>query len=217
MKTQTFALVRSFLGLLLGGLALVSTGFAASAPATPPPAEPPKTVAYRISPSDVLSVSVIGEADLNAGNKRVDATGNINLAHVQDVRVAGLTVPEAQAAVENAYREARILRNPQVSINIEVYSPREVNISGMVKQPGKYPLPPETVMTLKDLVLKAGGFSDTANGSKVRVSRPLPDGTSKLIIKDIDSVIRSKDTKASTDGSFPLEPGDTVYVPEKMI
>jgi len=218
MKSSLAHLLRASLGLLFAGLALSPSVLAATAPVPQPNAgETPKAIAYRISPSDKLSISVIGETDLNAGNKRVDANGNINLALVNDVRVGGLTVAEAQLAVENAYRDGRILRNPQVSINIEEYSPREVNISGMVKTPGKYPLPPEAILTLKDLVLKAGGFSDTANGSKVRVSRPNPDGTSRLFIKDIDSVIRSKDTKTSTDGSFPLEPGDTVYVPEKII
>ena len=204
-------LFRVTLGLLLGGAALVSALPAAG------PAEPPKTVAYRIAPSDKLSISIIGESDLNAGNKRVDASGNINLALVNDVRVAGLTVAEAQVAVENAYKNGRILRNPQVSINIEEYSPREVSISGMIKIPGKYPLPPETVLTLKDLVLRAGGFQDTANGSKVRVIRTRTDATTKIFIKDIDSVIRAKDTKNSADGSFVLEPGDLVYVPEKII
>ena len=213
------ATLRRFLratgGLLLGAAALLAQG-AAKSPA-PDPAEPPKTIAYRIAPSDKLSLAIIGEADLNAGHKRVDAGGNINLALVNDVRVAGLTVAEAQAAVENAYRAGRILRNPQVSINIEEYSPREVSISGMIKIPGKYPLPPELVLTLKDLVLRAGGFTDTANGSKVRVIRTHPNGTTKIFIKDIDSVIRAKDTRNSADGAFVLEPGDLVYVTERII
>ena len=209
--------LRTTLGLLLGGAALVAQLSAATSPSAPAPADPPKTIAYRIAPSDKLSISIIGESDLNAGNKRVDANGNINLALVNDVHVAGLTVPEAQAAVENAYKDGRILRNPQVSINIEEYSPREVSISGMIKVPGKYPLPPETVLTLKDLVLRAGGFQDTANGSKVRVIRTNPNGTTKIFIKDIDSVIRAKDTKNSADGAFVLEPGDLVYVTEKII
>jgi polysaccharide export outer membrane protein len=87
----------------------------------------------------------------------------------------------------------------------------------MIKIPGKYPLPPETVLTLKDLVLRAGGFTDTANGSKVRVIRTNANGTTKIFIKDIDSVIRAKDTKNSADGAFVLEPGDLVYVTERII
>jgi len=217
MKTNLRLLVfRQALGLLLAGLVVVSRVSAAeSAPVAP--AEAPKAMAYRIAPSDKVSISIIGEIEYNAANKRVDANGNVNLALIGEVHIAGLTVVAAQTAIENAYKDGRIFRNPQVSLNIEDYSPREVSISGMVKIPAKYPLPPETVLTLKDLVLRAGGFTDTANGKKVRVSRPLPDGTSKIYIKDIDSVIRGKDTKNSTDGSFVLEPGDVVYVDEKMI
>ena len=177
----------------------------------------PKTVAYHIASSDLLSVSVIGEQELNAGNKRVDSAGNVNLALVGEVHVGGLTVPEAQAAVETAYKDNRILRNPQVAINIEFYSPREVSIGGMIKTPGKYPLLPEAVLTLKDLVLRAGGFTDTANGRKVRVSRTLPDGSVKIFVKDIDSAIRIHPTSSSADGSFVLEPGDVVYVDENII
>jgi len=209
-----FRLLLALLSVAVASLPSVST--AANPPASSL-AEQPKAVAYRISPTDILSIAVIGEPDLNVASKRVDASGNVNLAHVQDVHLAGLTVAEAQTAIENAYKDARILRNPQVSLNIDVYAPREVSISGMVKQAGKYSLPPETITTLKDIVLRAGGFTDTANGSKVRVSRPNPDGTTKIIVKDIDSVIRGKDTKNSVDGSFPLEPGDVIYVPEKMI
>lgn len=214
MNSNRSSKLRLLLSLLFVTCAFVRSVSAAVAPA---PAEPPKAVAYRISPTDKLSIAVIGEPDLNVASKRVDASGKVNLAHVQDVHLAGLTVTEAQTAIENAYKDARILRNPQVSINIEEYAPREVSISGMVKQAGKYSLPPETITTLKDIVLRAGGFQDTANGSKVRVRRTKPDGTTEIYVKDIDSVIRGKDTKNSTDGAFPLEPGDLIYVPEKII
>lgn len=213
---NTSHLIRSAAAPVLCALVLVTSSFAQSAPPAQVVAEQPKAVAYRIAPADKLSIAIIGESDLNAGNKRVDAAGNINLALVNDVHVAGLTVAEAQKAVENSYKENRILRNPQVSINIEEYSPREVNISGMVKNTGKYPLAPETVMTLANLVLRAGGFSDTANGSKVRVSRTGPDGVTKVYVKDIQDLILGKKT-SNTDGSFVLEPGDIIYVPEKII
>jgi polysaccharide export outer membrane protein len=216
MSTWFFTKRSPLLAAILLFFAALSTCRSAAAVGATP-TELPKTVAYRISPADKLSIAVIGEPELNVANKRVDSAGNVNLAHVQDVRVAGLTVAEAQTAVENAYKDARILRNPQVSINIEEYSPREVSISGMIKQPGKYSLPPETILTLKDIVLRAGGFQDTANGSKVRVSRTNPDGTTRIFVKDIDSVIRSRESKNSADGAFPLEPGDLIYVPEKII
>ena len=217
MKKIFSITLRGVLKILFVSLALDTQTRGENAPSAPVRPEAPKAVAYRIASSDKLSIAVIGEPELNAANKRVDASGNINLALVLDVRVAGLTVSEAQTAVENAYKDGRILRNPQVSINIEEYSPREVSISGMIKVPGKYPLAPETVMTLKDLVLRAGGFTDTASGTKVKITRTSSDGTAKIYIKDIDSLLRGRQASNSTDGAFPLEPGDLVYVPEKII
>jgi protein involved in polysaccharide export with SLBB domain len=214
MKIIAFPSLRAAVALVLCGLVSAAT-LSAQAPAAQPN-EAPKAVSYRISPADKLTIAVIGETDLNAANKRVDANGNINLALINDVHVAGLTVAEAQKAIETAYIENRMLRRPQVSINIEEYSPREVNISGMVKNPGKYPLAPETPMTLKDLVLRAGGFQDTANGQKVRITRNGPDGRPVVMVKDIDALIRAKPS-ANNDGALVLEPGDIVYVPEKII
>ena len=195
---------------------LVTIAHAQSSPATP--TEVKKNVAYRLARTDKLTVTIIGETDpgLNASGKRVDINGNINLGLVQDVHVAGLTVPEAQAAIENAYKDGRYLRNPQVTITIEEYAPRTVSVNGLVKYPGTIAMPPETAMTLKELINKAGGLSETANGKNVRISRKLPDGTTKVFTKNVADVIYAKDTATSSDGNFEIEPDDTVYVPEKM-
>ena len=176
-----------------------------------------KAIVYRISRTDKISIVVVGEGDLNVGGKRVDAAGNVNLNIVGMVKIAGLSVNDAQKAIEDAYRDGRILRNPQVTINIEEYAPRTVSVSGMVKQPGTVNLPPESTMTMKELILKAAGFSETANGSKVRVSRVLPDGTTKIYTLNVEGILKGKDPGKSADNNFVLEPDDIVYVPEKII
>jgi polysaccharide biosynthesis/export protein len=212
--------VRSLCCLLfLAGLMAGRAGFATVAQAqtasTTPVVEEAKTVAYRLSRTDKISIAIIGEPDLNAANKRIDVNGNVNLALVQEVHIAGLTVTEAQAAIENAYRDGRILRNPQVTINIEEYAPRLVTVSGLVKFPGTINLPPETVMTLKDLLNKVQ-LAETANAKAVRISRPLPDGTTQIFTKNVDGILHARDSGKSADGDFVIEPGDTVVVPEKM-
>jgi polysaccharide export outer membrane protein len=175
-----------------------------------------KAIVYKICRTDKISITIVGEPDLNVGGKRVDANGNVGLAHVGEVKIAGLSVSQAQTAIENAYRDGRILRNPQVTINIEDYAPRTVSVSGMVKQPGTINLPPESIMTIKELILKAGSFSETANGAKVRVSRVLPDGTTKIFTLNVEAMLKGKESK-SADTGFVLEPDDIVYVPEKII
>ncbi len=214
MKTFTFPLLRATFALwALAGVVRLA---AQTAPAIQD-ADEKKAIVYKISRTDVISIVVVGENDLNAGGKKVDANGNVNLSLVGEVRIAGLSVSQAQTAIENAYRDGRILRNPQVTINIEQYAPRTVSISGMVRNPGTVNLPPETTMTIKELVLKAGGFTETANGNKVKVTRTLPDGTMKITILNVDAILKGKSTGKSADNNFVLEPDDIVYVPENII
>jgi polysaccharide biosynthesis/export protein len=177
-----------------------------------------KIIPYRLARGDRLSVAIFGEANLTAGGKRVEARGTIPLALVGDVRVVGLTISEAQTAIENAYRDGRILRYPQVTITMEEYARRVVSVFGKIKMPGTIELPPEQQMTIKELILKQGGFEDTARGTAVKVTRTLPDGTTKVFVLDVQSAILGKDRAASsTDASFVLEPDDVIYVPEKII
>jgi polysaccharide biosynthesis/export protein len=175
-------------------------------------------IPYRITRNDRLAISVYNEPDLTTGNHRVEARGTINLQLVGDVRVVGMTVAEAGDAVAKAYREGRYLRNPQVTVTIEEYSPRAVNVIGKVKFPARVELPPEQQWTVKEVIMKCGGFDDTAKGTAVRLTRTMPDGTPKTFILDVQSAILGKDRAAnSADASFPVEPDDVIYVPEKLI
>lgn len=184
--------------------------------ADPKPAPAPAVLSYKITLTDLLRVDIYLEDDLRTLS-RVDAKGRINLPLVGEVAVAGLTVSEAQKAVENAYRDGRFLRAPQVTINVEAYAAREVSIQGQVRSPGRYPLPIETSMTVLELVTKAGGFTDTARGTAVTVTRVLPDGKKQVFTLDVDSLIKGKSGASTADNSLLLEPGDIVFVPERII
>ena len=190
------------------------TAVAADAPAL---VEQPKATAYRIQPTDMLNISFSGEPDLNVA-KKVDSNGNLSLQLLStDVHVASLTQKEAQAAIETAYKEGRILRNPQVFVTVEWYAPREITVGGYVKSPGKVQILPETVLTLKEAIIKCGNLSDTANGRKVTVTRTLPDGTSQIFEKDVENALLGKKGANLADANFVLEPGDYVYVKERVI
>jgi polysaccharide export outer membrane protein len=143
--------------------------------------------------------------------------GTINLPLLGSVKVVGLSIAEAQATVETAYRDGRYLRNPQVTITVEVYAPREVSIQGQIKSPGRYVLPIEQTMTVIELVTKANGFTDTAKGTAVNITRINPDGTKQVFTVDVESLIKGKNKAKASDDAFVLLPGDIVYVPERLI
>jgi polysaccharide export outer membrane protein len=182
------------------------------------PAAPGRSMAYRIRATDKLSIRVFQEDDLSIIS-RVDSKGTVNLPLVGEVRVSGQTLSDAERTIEAAYKDGRYLRNPEVTVAVEEYAPREVSINGQVKNPGRFPLPVESSMTVLDLVTKAGGFTDTAQGTEVRVTRILPDGSTRVITLDVESLIKGKgNTKNNEENSaLLLEPDDIVYVPERII
>jgi polysaccharide biosynthesis/export protein len=179
------------------------------------PADRP-ILSYKISLTDLLRIDIYQEDDLRTMS-RVDAKGKVNLPLVGEVNVVGLTISEAQKAVENAYRDGRYLRSPQVTINVEAYAAREVSIQGQIRSPGRYPLPIETSMTVLELVTRAGGFTDTAKGTAVNVTRITPDGKKQVFTIDVDSLLKGKSGANINDNSLMLEPGDIVFVPERLI
>ncbi|MGA2445561.1 MAG: polysaccharide biosynthesis/export family protein [Opitutaceae bacterium] len=171
---------------------------------------------YKLTNTDRLRIMVYGEPDLNAIS-RIDARGNVNLYLIGDVHVAGCTVNEAQKIIESAYRDGRFLRNPQVTISVEDYAPRTVTVDGQVKNPGPISLPTESTLTVYQAIIHAGGFTDIAKGSSVSVTRLLPDGTKKVFTVDVDRLIKGKDRNKADDDTLLLEPGDIIYVPERLI
>jgi polysaccharide biosynthesis/export protein len=196
--------------LFVLALALGSTAFAQVNPA-----DAKKAYIHRLQLADRVRVAVYQEDDLTT-LARIDARGMVNLPLVQEISIGGMTIVEAQQTIEKAYREGRFLRAPQVTVSVEEYAPREVSISGQIRNAGRYPLPNESSYTIVELVTKAGGISDIGKGNAVTITRFLPDGTKKVFTVDVDSLIKGKkDSKA--DDNILLLPGDNVYVPERLI
>lgn len=178
-----------------------------------------KYVPYKITRGDVVSVEVLasGEREFAAAQKRVEGTGTINLPYIQEIRLAGLTIAEAQELIAKSYREGRYIRNPVVAVTIETYAPRVVRISGKVNSQASFEIPPDTEMTIMDLIFKANGFAETAKGTEVRVTRIMPDGKIRVFTLDVESAMKGKVKNPSGDAAFVLEPDDVVYVPERII
>jgi polysaccharide export outer membrane protein len=175
-----------------------------------------KALLYTIAITDSLRVSVFGEDELSRVS-RVDANGKVNLPLIGEVKVFGLTLRDAELLIANAYRDGRYLRNPQVTINVEIYAIREISVQGQVKSPQRVVLPAESTMSVLEAVTKAGGFTDTAKGTEVRVTRIDAEGKVKTFIVDVDSLIKGKHKAKSEDDSLLLLPGDIIYVPERII
>jgi polysaccharide export outer membrane protein len=179
--------------------------------------EAKKNFLHRLQIADRIRVGVYQEDDLTT-MARIDARGHVNLPLVGEVAIGNMTIIEAQEVIQRAYREGRYLRNPQVTISMEEYATREVSIQGQIRNPGRFSLPNESTYTLVELVTKAGGITDIGKGTAVTVTRVLADGSKKVFTIDVESLIRGKKgSSKDSDNVFLLEPGDIVYVPERLI
>ncbi len=175
-----------------------------------------KNYVHTLALTDRVRVAIYQEEDLTT-IARIDARGRINLPLVGEVAVGGLTVVAAQDAIQASYTDGRFLRHPQVTLSVEEYAPREVSIQGQIRNPGRYSLPIESTFTVVELVTKAGGISDVGKGTQVSVSRVLSDGTKQVFTVDVDNVIKGKKGDKIDDNTLLLQPGDIVYVPERLI
>jgi polysaccharide export outer membrane protein len=205
--------------LLAALLACVALGLSAQA-ADAPAAAPRKSskILYTLTTTDRIRLSVVGEGPDMEASQRIDGHGNVNLTYVGEIHIAGLTVDQAQEAVEKAYIDGEYLKHPQVTISVEEYAPRSVSISGAVKNPGRYELPNEATMSVVELVTKAGGFTDIGKGSAVRITRVGgASGEKSVQTVDVQGIITGKSSVKPDDDSLLLQPGDIVYVPEKII
>ena len=155
----------------------------------------------RLGNGDLVEVGVYNVPEL-ASKTRVDSNGDLYLPLIDYVHVAGLTLDEAQRAVEKKLDEGGFVKSPHVSIFIDEYASQGVSILGEVVKPGVYPeLGKEQLL---DLISSAGGLTDKA-GHIVTVTHR--DQNDKPITVEL-----SKNLADTPESNIVLSPGDTVVV-----
>jgi hypothetical protein len=73
-------------------------------------------------------------------------------------------------------------------------------------------IPPDETLTVSKVILRAGGFGDFANRKKVKILRTVGNTT---VSKIVNCVLVFK--KGRVDLDLPVEPGDTIVVPARLI
>jgi len=165
---------------------------------------------YILKPSDVISVSVYQEGDLNK-TVRIEGDGSVALALIGKVKVAGMTVAEAQSLITDLYNRD-FLVNPQVSVLVTSFSPKIVHILGSVNGPGKVRIPPDRDLTLTEAISSVGGVSRIGNPKAITIKRVDSDGRSRQMEVNFSRIVTDPDSR-----DIVLQEGDTVWVPERII
>lgn len=170
---------------------------------------------YRLSERDLIHFSVFNEPELEVV-QRIDGTGHIRIPLAGSLKVAGLTVAEAEQAAERAFVEERILRYPLVMITISEYSPKEVAVFGAVARPGKLRFPPEIErMSIVEAISEVGGFTPVAKSDAVRITRESAGNDLQTINVDVSRIIQGREDGRDSDTVY-VYPGDLIWIPERL-
>ncbi|MBN3765039.1 sugar ABC transporter substrate-binding protein [Burkholderia sp. Ac-20365] len=139
---------------------------------------------YTLGRGDVLQITVwdhpeLAQAQIPTGQTTtrpadpipgfvIDQDGNLDFPYVGQIRAEGLKPEQVQRLLASAL--SRVFVKPQVTVRVASFRARQVYIDGEVHAPGTLPVN-DIPMTLYDAVNRAGGFSSTADQSRIVLVR----------------------------------------------
>lgn len=156
---------------------------------------------YQLSGGDRLTIRFSSKTlESREFARTVDAQGNLSLLDAGTLNVRGMTLEQAQIAIQSRLR--RFYRGAEVTLNLSELRTITVTVTGEAFLPGSYTVP--AVATAFNVLDAAGG--------------PTRDGSLRSIeVQRMGKVIGTLDVyKLMTTGSqqdIPLQTGDQIYIP----
>ncbi|NLH49539.1 MAG: hypothetical protein GX444_13210 [Myxococcales bacterium] len=117
-----------------------------------------RRVDYLLGAEDVVRITVWNRVDLSK-ETRIRPDGTLFMPLVGNVKAEGLTITQLQESLRQQL--GRVLRDPQVDVEIKEYGSKVYYVFGQAIKPGVYPVRATT--TLLEGVATAGGPADKAN------------------------------------------------------
>lgn len=200
---------------IAGSLGLIATGVRAESgsQADSSSKSQPTRGDYVLQPQDVIKVQVFQEEDINKQGDGLSLSqdSTVTLPLIGTVSLKDKTVRQAEEMIRALYDRDYIV-NPQVSVTVVKYADRSVNVVGSVTNQGRIQFPQERGLSIVDAISLAGGQTRLADLKHVRLTRANSNGDTESTTIDVDAMMK----KGGTD-AVPLQPGDVVFVPERIL
>ncbi|MFP5042065.1 polysaccharide biosynthesis/export family protein [Parasediminibacterium sp. JCM 36343] len=168
---------------------------------------------YIIEPGDILSIKISTLNKLyakdflfdnteigNAGGYVLDEDGYVKLPQLDKIKLSGLTIPNAEAAIENKLKE--YVKDPVAQVRLQNF---KVHVLGEVSKPGTIRVS-DGKINLIEAISQSGDLTIFAKRDNILVVRTNKDSTKQFGRVDI--------TKRNFFESpfYNLKQGDVVYV-----
>ena len=161
-----------------------------------------------IQPGRAITITITGvpteEKPRVDGSYPVSDSGMINMPHIGQIKAGGLKADELSRVLQAAYKSRQIYTNPTIQVmttDLQTIDKLMVHVGGQVRRPG--PTGYTQGLTLYQAVQAAGGATEFGSMKRVKLFR---NGKQRQI-----------DLTQAASMSIPLEPNDTIEVPQKTI
>ncbi len=180
-----------------------------------PPAASP-TIGYLLGPDDQISIRILQAPELIDKPVRIDTNGYIDLPYIGRFKAAGNT-PETLKQ-ELTLKFKTIVRDPELSVNIDEFRSQPVSVIGAVNTPGVVQI--RGRKTLLEVLSMAGGLR-ADSGSKITLTRQQEYGSFGLRGEASDAsglyFTASLDVSSLMEGRTPyanvqIQPNDVIAV-----
>ena len=165
---------------------------------------------YQIQEGDVLRVAFSYLKELDQDGVIVLPDGSVTLVGVDRIKLAGLTVSEADDIVTAAYSEEYL--SPSLSLIVQETVGRKIYVLGEVTKPGLHELP-RGGLDVVGAVAVAGGFTDDAAKSGSVLVRVTPDG---YLVQEMD-LSEFQSVEYAHLAGISLQSFDVIYVPRSRM
>lgn len=163
---------------------------------------------YRIAPSDVLSIILVGYPDITtagASGYPVDQQGFIQFPLIGRIKASGLSVPQFTANL--SARLQRYLKYPDPQVKVTEYRGNKFFIDGEVNKPGEFNIT-DAPVSLYSAISMAGGATEIGDSNNIVLRR---NGT------DYRIGLQSLQQTGLSANQIYVQNGDTIRVSEEDI
>lgn len=167
---------------------------------------------YHLVIGDQLSFQILEDEDAPVVLPVTDS-GDIQVPYLGRYPAEGKTCKELAGQLKTElekkyYYQATVV----IAVNSMPRSRGKIYLVGAIRVPGPQEISSDETLTVSRAILRAGGFTEFANDTKVKVTRGSA-AEKKFFTIDVSRILE----KGETDEDLPLQPGDMIYIPERVI
>jgi len=170
---------------------------------------------YRLVNGDRVSFRIAEDED-EPRPLIITDSGDLEAPYIGRVHAENKTCRQLAAEIKTTL-EKKYYYQATVTISVDVMtkSHGRVYLVGAVRLPGPVELPYDEVLTLSKAVLRAGSFTDYADRRHVKVTRKgaTSGDEKKTFLVDVGEIF----DKGKIESDLVLEPGDLIFVPDRLI